>query len=255
MEPIRQPGERGSRPRILQVLPALGEGGAESYLLACARHADALAAIGPREAIEPALRAVVSLPDGDIGALLAQRCADGEFDCGLLGVLRDANVAWATSTGTGYATAISDWLALGSADRAKAIDRLAAVFLTGKHGAETVDWTPRPDLLASGDAPEFVLETEHDGTATVRFVDGTHGRRPEEGTAFTARYRVGTGTAGNIGADSLGHVATADGRVTGVTNPLPAAGGVEPESAAQVRRDAPQAFGVPERAVTEADWA
>ena len=79
----------------------LGEGGAENYLLACARHADALAAIGPREAIEPALRAVVSLPDGDIEALLAERCADGEFDCGLLGVLRDANVAWATSTGTG----------------------------------------------------------------------------------------------------------------------------------------------------------
>jgi predicted phage baseplate assembly protein len=40
-----------------------------------------------------------------------------------------------------------------------------------------------------------------------------------------------------------------------VTNPLPAAGGVDPEDIEAARRDAPQAFRRQERAVTEADYA
>jgi predicted phage baseplate assembly protein len=40
-----------------------------------------------------------------------------------------------------------------------------------------------------------------------------------------------------------------------VRNPLPAAGGVDPETMADVRRDAPQAFRTQKRAVTEADYA
>jgi len=123
------------------------------------------------------------------------------------------------------------------------------------HGAVALDWAARADLLGSGDVPEFVLETEHDGTASVRFGDGEHGRRPELGTTFTATYRVGNGVSGNVGSQSLAHVATVDGRVLWVTNPLPAAGGAEPERPDEVRRDAPEAFSVQERAVTEADYA
>lgn len=125
-------GDTGLIADIQALSMRLGEAGAEAYLLACARHADAFAGLGAREAIEPALRKVVGLPDGDIETLLSERCADGAFDCGLLSVLRDANLAWATSTGTGHATAIGDWLALSSTERAAAIDRLAAVFLTTK---------------------------------------------------------------------------------------------------------------------------
>ncbi|HZN19347.1 MAG TPA: putative baseplate assembly protein [Micromonosporaceae bacterium] len=131
-----------------------------------------------------------------------------------------------------------------------------AVVLSGALGPVTDDWLPRADLLASGpEAAELVLETEHDGTARVRFGDGVHGRRPAAQTAFTARYRVGNGVAGNIGAEALAHVATLDSRVSWVRNPLPAAGGVDPERAEDVRRDAPEAFKVQERAVTEADYA
>ena len=47
----------------------------------------------------------------------------------------------------------------------------------------TEPWTPQLDLLGSdGDAPEFVVEVEHDGAATLRFGDGEHGRRPDTGT-------------------------------------------------------------------------
>ena len=120
----------------------------------------------------------------------------------------------------------------------------------------SVPWTPVVDLLGSaGDRPEFVVEVETDGTATLRFGDGTHGRRPETGTAFTATYRVGNGVAGNVGAGAISHVATANGAIVGATNPLPAAGGTDPEAADAVRRDAPQAYLVQERAVTADDYA
>jgi predicted phage baseplate assembly protein len=110
-------------------------------------------------------------------------------------------------------------------------------------------------LNSSGSAEEFVAEIENDGTARVRFGDDIHGRRPEPGTAFTAKYRVGNGRAGNIGADSLIHVAKNIPEITLVRNPLPAVGGQEPESLEDVRQRAPVAYRVQERAVTPADYA
>src|SRR5262249_11740297 len=63
-----------------------------------------------------------------------------------------------------------------------------AVVGTLPTGAEP--WSPEYDLLASGgDETKFVVEVEHDGTATLRFGDDVHGRRPETGTSFTATYR------------------------------------------------------------------
>ncbi|GIV60246.1 MAG: putative baseplate assembly protein [Rhodothermaceae bacterium] len=129
---------------------------------------------------------------------------------------------------------------------------LPAVTLTG--GGLT--WTPRRDLLASGRfAAEFVVEMEDDGTARLRFGDGVYGRRPEAGLALTATYRVGNGPDGNVGAEALAHVVTAAGGISRVRNPLPATGGTAPETPAQVKLYAPQAFRIQERAVTEADYA
>ena len=61
---------------------------------------------------------------------------------------------------------------------------------------------------ATGDAPEFVVEVESNGEATLRFGDGVHGRRPETDTSFEATYRVGNGVAGNVGRGAIAHVAT-----------------------------------------------
>ena len=130
------------------------------------------------------------------------------------------------------------------------------VVLAGTLQAATEPWRPRRDLLGSdGDAAELAVEVEDDGTARIRFGDGVHGRRPEPETSFTATYRVGNGVAGNVGANAIAHVVTTENAVVGATNPLPAAGGVEPEHADAIRRDAPEAFLVQERAVTEDDYA
>lgn len=135
-------------------------------------------------------------------------------------------------------------------------DALPAITLTGTTDAGAQDWTPRRDLLQSApDDPHFVVEVEHDGSTRLRFGDDGHGRRPESGMAFAARYRVGNGRAGNVGADTIAHVVTADADVMRVRNPLPAAGGVDMEEDAQVRRRAPQAFRRQERAVTPDDYA
>lgn len=130
-----------------------------------------------------------------------------------------------------------------------------AIALQSILGADTATWLPQRDLLGSADdATEFVVEIESDQSASLRFGDDEYGAAPDPGTAFSATYRVGNGAAGNIGAETLAHIVTSEG-VSAVRNFLPAAGGLDPESAAQIRRDAPQAFRTQKRAVTEDDYA
>lgn len=131
-----------------------------------------------------------------------------------------------------------------------------AISLASLLNVDTATWLPQRDLLDSAaDATEFVVETEADGTAYLRFGDDQLGQRPEPLTAFTATYRVGNGSAGNVGAGSLVHIVTGLAAVTLVRNPLAAQGGVEPETLEDVRQRAPAAFRTQERAVTEADYA
>lgn len=134
-----------------------------------------------------------------------------------------------------------------------------AVTLTSlRHIADLpLPWNPQRDLLNSdGDAREFVVEIDNDSTAVLRFGDGTHGAGLSPGLQFTATYRVGNGTQGNVGAGSLVHLVTTDGRIESVTNPLPAEGGVAAETIEEVRQRAPYAFRQKQqRAVTPADYA
>ena len=123
-------------------------------------------------------------------------------------------------------------------------------------GPTESDWDARRDLLSSNaNALDFVVETESDGSAAIRFGDGRSGARPAAGTSFEATYRIGNGSAGNVALDSLFHVVTTGGIVAGARNPLPASGGTEPEPIADVRRFAPVAFRTQERAVTADDYA
>jgi hypothetical protein len=180
-------------------------------------------------------------------------------------VVRGGDGAWSVSDGVTVALLRLEGATLqvlsrpGSATATIAADPRAArpaVELEGTLLAETERWLPELDLLASdADDARFVVEVEHDGSATLRFGDDVHGRRPETDTEFTATYRVGNGVAGNIGAGSIAHVATLNGSILGATNALAAAGGTDPEPAEAVRRDAPEAYLVQERAVTEDDYA
>ncbi len=149
--------------------------------------------------------------------------------------------------------------ALPSARATLSVDpRTARPALVVESELDTVSqtWTPLADLLiADGDDANVVVEIEHDGTAHLRFGDDVHGRRPAVESLFTATYRVGNGVAGNVGRGSIAHVVTTSTDIVGATNPLPAVGGADPEPADVVRRDAPEAFLVQQRAVTAGDYA
>jgi len=139
---------------------------------------------------------------------------------------------------------------LSRIDPARALPRLALETAGGE------PWTVRRDLLASGRfAADVVAEIEDDGRARLRFGDEQNGKAPAAGTVFTAAWRVGNGTAGNVGRDAIAHVVTAVVDPSLVRNPLPVTGGAEPESLEEARRYAPQAFRVQERAVTAEDYA
>lgn len=115
-------------------------------------------------------------------------------------------------------------------------------------------WQARRDLLASAARDrDFVVETEDDGRTFLRFGDGVYARLAE-GT-LTARYRIGNGSVGNIGADSISHIESSIVGIRSVRNPLPARGGIDPETLDRVRLLAPHHFRTPERAVTTEDYA
>ena len=121
-------------------------------------------------------------------------------------------------------------------------------------------WQPQPDLLGSDRfAQDFVAETDSDGSVRLRFGDTRYGAAPDAGAQLLGRWRIGGGTAGNVGADSITRIVSDDGVLTanlrGIRNPLPATGGAEPETAARVRALAPEAFRTQERAVTDDDYA
>ena len=126
------------------------------------------------------------------------------------------------------------------------------ITLAGDDGST---WTPIEDLLDEG--PEFqgfVPEIEFDGTAHLRFGDDTYGAAPAKGLAFTANYRTGNGTAGNVGREALAHVLFPAPGIKGVRNPLAAADGTDPETMEHIRQVAPFSFQSQLRCVTAEDY-
>jgi predicted phage baseplate assembly protein len=129
-------------------------------------------------------------------------------------------------------------------------------------------WHPRHDLLDSGpDDQHFVGETDDGGRLHLRFGDGHNGMDfppletaplPDD-PAAVARYRLGNGTAGNVGAEAINRTVLdgVDGApIARVRNPMPAAGGVDPEPVSEARMRAPHDARLRQlRAITADDYA
>jgi hypothetical protein len=141
-----------------------------------------------------------------------------------------------------------------------ASDTLPELSVTSTDTSGNVElWSPSGDLLGAGPTtPGFVTEVENDGSAFLRFGDGVDGMAATTEMTFAASYRIGNGTAGNVGRDSIVLIDRnfpGGGFVDAVANPLPAFGGVDPETIEHVRQNAPVAFRVQERCVTPQDYA
>ena len=135
-------------------------------------------------------------------------------------------------------------------------DPAAATPQIGLQSDDGQPWTPTEDLLSKdGEFPGFIPEIEWDNTAHLRFGDGTYGQAVESGVSFTATYRTGNGAKGNVGREALAHVVLTGGAgISAVRNPLPAAGGVDPEAMQHIVQMAPFAFQTQMRCVTAADY-
>ncbi|MFI1393609.1 putative baseplate assembly protein [Streptomyces sp. NPDC020681] len=185
------------------------------------------------------------------------------------GAVLDPGIAWEIvhSWGPQYAAGLDpdEPVLHGPATAIVQDPRAALPAVTAVDGDER--WTPRRDLLDSGPRDRhFVGELEDDGRIALRFGDGRYGAKPEPGARLALHYRLGGGTAGNVGAEAINHLvlcrdpkASDSGEpmpVAGVRNPLPAVGGTGPEPVEQVRQLAPLDLKRTRlRAVTAEDYA
>lgn len=118
-------------------------------------------------------------------------------------------------------------------------------------------WESRSHLLDSRPHDRhFTIEMDNDRRAHLRF---PHERKNSAASRelFWIEYRVGNGTAGNVGAGSIRHMVYRTTPVTGIArvwNPLPADGGTAPETLQHARLHAPRQHLKKRRAVIGADY-
>lgn len=183
------------------------------------------------------------------------------------GTVLDGHIAWeiAHSWGPAYAAGLhpEEPVLRGSATAALDLDPRRALPAVRLHESDDEDavWEPRRDLLGSGPRDRhFVGELEDDGRLALRFGDGRHGAKPTPGSRLALHYRLGGGTAGNVGAEAINHLVVQSDceppPAAVVRNPLPAKGGIAPEPIEQVRQLAPLDLRRTRlRAVTAEDYA
>ena len=182
-----------------------GEQGAVDYLMRCAGAAEAMAAFGQPETIEPVLRKVMGLPEESAEDYLAHHCHDDRFDCDLLRAIADANRRWGTSTGGGVVETVERWLALDPAARAAALPDLALVVFTGAGELRKVSAGQRnadPDYDAhAGRLAAAIGELLRIQNGARLAADMAAGLRA--GQAFAAAYAAAKRSAGVVDFDDL----------------------------------------------------
>jgi ATP-dependent helicase/nuclease subunit A len=107
----------------------LGEGGAEAYLMGCARAPGAMDELGPPELVEDRLRAAFGLPLGDIDEAISAQCCDDLFDLATLGKIGAANRAWGTATGLNCCDVIAAWTGADATRRGSTLEALSGIVL------------------------------------------------------------------------------------------------------------------------------
>ncbi len=195
--------EREGRERPVEIVGRLslrmGEGGAEAFLLACARALPALEALPV--GIQPWLRRELGLPSGDIDEAIAEWCDALDLDA--IARVAAANRAWGTATGQAAAATVQRWL--DSEDRAATLADLASVVLTGtgtqrKASKKLIDAEPDYEILARdlGEACTDVLSMVQRATYCDLLADGL-----EVGRDYARGYALAKRRAGAVDFDDL----------------------------------------------------
>ena len=116
-------------------------------------------------------------------------------------------------------------------------------------------WDEVESLFGAGPADaRFATSIDEDDRLTIQFGNGKRGSVPPAGALVTARYRIGLGSSGNVGADKLNLPVSALPQVRAVSNPFPARGGADRESTEEAKISGPGSVIAQERAVTLQDY-
>lgn len=117
-------------------------------------------------------------------------------------------------------------------------------------------WDEAPSLYELAPRDErFAVRLDDDGNPQVIFGDGERGARlPTGPNNIVARYRSGTGLAGEVGPDRLSVLQSRPLGIKDVTNPLPATGAGNPEKIDDARTNAPLTVRTLDRIVSLQDY-
>jgi hypothetical protein len=118
-------------------------------------------------------------------------------------------------------------------------------------------WQEVPGFYGqSATAQVYTTRTQDYGTTVLRFGDGNTGATLPTGSGnVVATYRVGAGVAGRVRAQTLTTPLDRPPGLKGVTNPLAARGGADPETIDAARENAPSTVRTFGRAVSLMDFA
>lgn len=176
----------------------------------------------------------------------------------------NANVALAT-----HGQSVSEIMGSGSAAtpnqtftlKQRPLTYVQAPTATGRQSTLQVQvngasWKGVPTLYGEGSSQQvFTTLNQSDGTTDVFFGDGVEGATlPTGQNNLQSNYRIGLGSAGNIGANTLTTLIDRPLGVSGVTNPQSATGGQDAQSSTDIRSNAPLAALTLGRAVSIVDY-
>ena len=110
----------------------LGEGGAESYLMDCARAHEAMEALGDPATIARRLYGLIGLEGADPEKEISDRLDDHALDLEVIERLLEANRAWGTGTGNSIVSALAAFLAATPEGRLERLSAVGAGLVTAK---------------------------------------------------------------------------------------------------------------------------
>jgi hypothetical protein len=117
-------------------------------------------------------------------------------------------------------------------------------------------WQQVPTLNDSEpEDPHYVVRMQEDGSLSIAFGDGRHGRRLPSGSSnVRIKYRTGAGLAGNLAPYSLVKEVKPHPLLDGLRQPMETFGGNDMEAADSMRANAPASVLTLERAVSLTDF-
>lgn len=118
----------------LEILASrLGEADVRKYLRRCASSVEGMAKFDRLEQVEPVLRRMMALPEGDIDAHIVEHCDDERFDCHLVGRISQAFRQWGTEkTGIPGADLLDAFISATAEERCELLPKVLRLVFTAE---------------------------------------------------------------------------------------------------------------------------